>query len=188
MAGAGTDSTTTHVVFVLPSEEFEITVAIESDGVNKPTYSASFMRPRSEDVIHVPVDVYTETLVNGVLVQYPDDESAAHFGDDDEDDGERQCENCGETYNVEDHGGAEKDNGHCITATCQALAEPENAETYHLERGNFDQLGALAFEAGAKRIVPRDILVDHGVDAARAWYQGWDRANLAAPVPEDTQP
>lgn len=43
--------------------------------------------------------------------------------------------------------------------------------------------GRLAFRAGLVRIVPRDILVDHGVEAAREWYQGWDSANLSAPVP-----
>ena len=46
-----------------------------------------------------------------------------------------------------------------------------------------EQEGRTAYEVGAMRIVPRDILVDHGVPAARAWYKGWDAANLAAPVP-----
>jgi hypothetical protein len=40
----------------------------------------------------------------------------------DEDDGERRCRKCGDSYNVEDHGGAEQDNGYCVTATCQAAA------------------------------------------------------------------
>lgn len=43
--------------------------------------------------------------------------------------------------------------------------------------------GAEAFANGDKRIVPQDILVYEGVEAARAWYKGWDAANLAAPVP-----
>jgi hypothetical protein len=42
--------------------------------------------------------------------------------------------------------------------------------------------GRAAFERGEQRIVPRDLLVNHGADAARAWYAGWDAANLAAPV------
>lgn len=55
-------------------------------------------------------------------------------------------------------------------------------------RQNHDRMRSLtwegeqAFAAGERRIVPRDILVDHGADAARAWYRGWDYANLAAPV------
>jgi hypothetical protein len=47
---------------------------------------------------------------------------------------------------------------------------------------NYEARGANAFAAGVDRIVPRDILVECGAHAARAWYQGWDRANLAAEV------
>lgn len=56
------------------------------------------------------------------------------------------------------------------------------ADTLVLARLNFAAHGAAAFAAGTSRIVPRNILVDCGADAARAWYQGWDRANLAAEV------
>lgn len=38
--------------------------------------------------------------------------------------------------------------------------------------------GYEAFNAGQMRLVPRDILVDLGADAARAWYLGWDAGNL----------
>ncbi len=41
---------------------------------------------------------------------------------DDEDDGERRCRNCGESYNIEDHGGWDHDNGYCVTVTCQVAA------------------------------------------------------------------
>lgn len=44
--------------------------------------------------------------------------------------------------------------------------------------------GATCFKLGYSRIVPRAILVEHGVEAARSWYAGWDAANLAAPVEE----
>lgn len=46
----------------------------------------------------------------------------------------------------------------------------------------FEILGGTSFAAGDVRIVPRELLIDHGVTAAKAWYRGWDRANLAAPV------
>lgn len=48
--------------------------------------------------------------------------------------------------------------------------------------------GATAFANGEVRIVPRSILVNEGVEAARAWYRGWDAANLAAPVPDHIEP
>ncbi|MEX0880316.1 MAG: hypothetical protein WD451_11415, partial [Thermoanaerobaculia bacterium] len=51
-----------------------------------------------------------------------------------------------------------------------------------------ERVGAEAFAAGAKRMVPRDILVKEGVKGGTAWERGWDRANLAAPVPEPKKP
>jgi GGDEF domain-containing protein len=42
-------------------------------------------------------------------------------------------------------------------------------------------VGKAAFAAGKKRIAPTDVVLRHEADA---WYQGWDAANLAAPVPE----
>ena len=47
---------------------------------------------------------------------------------------------------------------------------------------DFEEQGRQAFASGERRIVPRSILVDHGVGPAREWYRGWDAANLAAPV------
>lgn len=49
----------------------------------------------------------------------------------------------------------------------------------------YRDLGMMAFVQGERRIVPRDILVDNGSDAARSWYKGWDKANLDAPVEDD---
>lgn len=48
---------------------------------------------------------------------------------------------------------------------------------------DFERDGAVCFALGKVRIVPQAFLVDSGVEAAEAWYRGWDRANLAAPVP-----
>ena len=45
-------------------------------------------------------------------------------------------------------------------------------------------LGKDAFKAGKKRIAPTDIVVRGQGDS---WYQGWDVANLAEPVPERTE-
>ena len=50
----------------------------------------------------------------------------------------------------------------------------------------FREAGGYAFARGELRLVPRAILVYSGADAARAWYAGWDAANLAAPVPDVT--
>jgi hypothetical protein len=50
---------------------------------------------------------------------------------------------------------------------------------------SWEQVGRDAFAVGARRVVPQSVLVEHGTDAARAWYRGWDAANLAAPVPDD---
>ncbi len=47
-----------------------------------------------------------------------------------------------------------------------------------------EERGRVAFAAGEMRIVPRSILVDEGVKAAREWYRGWDGANAAAWVDE----
>lgn len=49
---------------------------------------------------------------------------------------------------------------------------------------SFEADGETCFKLGTVRIVPRAILIDGGVAAAKAWYRGWDRANLAAPVPD----
>lgn len=56
-----------------------------------------------------------------------------------------------------------------------------------------EALGAEAFEAGAMRVVPRALIVQEdaqevgvaSMEAAKAWYRGWDKANLAAPVDFD---
>lgn len=57
-------------------------------------------------------------------------------------------------------------------------------EAWHNANDRFVSRGREAFEAGEMRIVPRAILVENGTTAAEAWYRGWDRANLAAPVPD----
>lgn len=49
-------------------------------------------------------------------LQAEDDDNPAN-----QDDGERRCEECSDSYNVADHGGAD-DNGYCMRATCQAVA------------------------------------------------------------------
>jgi hypothetical protein len=46
---------------------------------------------------------------------------------------------------------------------------------------NFQDQGREAWIQGEMRIVPRDILVENGIEAARSWYFGWDAVNLAAP-------
>lgn len=45
--------------------------------------------------------------------------------------------------------------------------------------------GAIAYVRGDGRLAPRAVLLAGGADAARAWYAGWDDANLAAPLPDD---
>lgn len=53
---------------------------------------------------------------------------------------------------------------------------------------NWQSEGDAAFKAGKNRIVPvsiwKDVTAKEGNKRADAWYKGWDRANLAAPVPE----
>lgn len=39
------------------------------------------------------------------------------------------------------------------------------------------RVGRLAYKTGDRRIVPRMILVEYGIQAARAWYDGWDFEN-----------
>jgi len=46
--------------------------------------------------------------------------------------------------------------------------------------------GAEAFARGAPRRVPVELAVRP--EQAEAWYSGWDRANLAAPVPAEVRP
>lgn len=48
--------------------------------------------------------------------------------------------------------------------------------------------GYSAHKAGQDRVVPRDVLVNHGADAARAWYKGWDTHNLETPKPSNNNP
>ena len=59
------------------------------------------------------------------------------------------------------------------------LQEPTGFQAPELPRA-FD-LGKEAFAAGRRRIAPTDLVVRGQADS---WYQGWDRANLDAPVPE----
>ena len=45
------------------------------------------------------------------------------------------------------------------------------------------KLGQEAHAAGAPRMVPQEIIVGNnevgnGIKAAKAWYKGWDNANL----------
>lgn len=55
----------------------------------------------------------------------------------------------------------------------EAAAEP----IAPFEPTGFEFLGAEAFADGRRRrLVPRHILTDHGPDAARGWYRGWDQA------------
>lgn len=65
---------------------------------------------------------------------------------------------------------------------------PELAPTVLTERTGFENLGAVAFADGReRRLVPREILVDHGAEAARAWYRGWDQARTSAEYRTDRQ-
>lgn len=64
------------------------------------------------------------------------------------------------------------------TETFRKLPIPERA--FHVVQAEL--AGAAAFADGRARVVPRALLLEHGADVARAWYRGWDEANLAAPV------
>jgi hypothetical protein len=59
------------------------------------------------------------------------------------------------------------------------VSEPHESRPY--------DLGRIAFERGDDRIVPRSLLVEEGIEAAKAWYRGWDEANLAAPWDEEDE-
>jgi hypothetical protein len=85
-----------------------------------------------------------------------------------------------------------------IVGACEGLAESVVRRRFEdlvvLTAGNvvdvldlsddWRRVGVAAFEAGLDRVVPRHALVDHGAQAARDWYAGWDAANLSAPVPD----
>jgi hypothetical protein len=60
-----------------------------------------------------------------------------------------------------------------------------------------EALGRAAFEADKKRIPAQDpavlpllagLQVGEGLPILNAWLRGWDRANLAAPVPAQARP
>lgn len=59
----------------------------------------------------------------------------------------------------------------------------------------FEQMGAEAFAKGDMRFAPLTVLTGEngekdtkqGIDDTTAWFKGWDRANLAAPVPGWTE-
>lgn len=78
-----------------------------------------------------------------------------------------------------------KDEGRAIREVRDLLGlpAPEKGFTAPPAKSGYE-LGQSAFAAGVKRVVPAD--VPRG--QAEAWYQGWDAANLAAPVPGVSTP
>lgn len=84
---------------------------------------------------------------------------------------------------------------------CETLIDEEFDDEFDAEQAieelvaddDYEAQGAAAFAAGEDRMVPRDILVGddervgmgNGIENAKAWYRGWDRANLAAPIEEE---
>lgn len=82
-------------------------------------------------------------------------------------------------------GGARKDEGAIAVPRPAVQAKKGIAlETPKRSDAELERAGAEAFATGAKRMVPRDILVNEGNKGGTAWARGWDRANLAALVPE----